>query len=79
MTSRESANRKERLHRRIASCLRRADSLGPHAASVSITLNDASVILDGTVPHREMIERIVPAIRAAGVLARIENRVRHAA
>ncbi len=75
LTSRESASRTERLQQRISSSLGYPDALGTFASDISITLQESAVILDGTLPQPELIERIIPSIRRAGVMARIDVRV----
>lgn len=69
------ANRIERTLRRIRAMLKSHRRLGTYATRLQVSIENATVILQGELPSDELRRELVPTIRRAGVLWRVQNRV----
>ena len=75
MTTQECQCRDQRLIERIRSVIGVHDQLSQYAAGVDVTISDSSVVLTGQVPSNQVKSALVPAVRRAGVLSKIDNQV----
>ncbi|WP_236696786.1 hypothetical protein [Rhodopirellula islandica] len=65
----------QRTLQRIEGMFQEHESLGRHASKLKITVQESKVVLGGTLPSLELRRQLVPSIRQAGVLWRIDNNV----
>lgn len=75
MTTAECNSRDRRMVRNIQSVLRVHDQLRQHAAKLQVSIENATIVLSGELPEPALVAELVPAVRRAGVLARVCNRV----
>lgn len=73
MTSKESANRNLQLISNIESVLRVHDQLCQYAAALQITIENAAIVLRGELPSVALKAQLVPVIRQAGVLCKVQD------
>lgn len=59
----------------IDSILEAHHELAPHRHNLEISLEGSRVTIEGHLPNASLNEALVPAIRQAGVLGQIQNRV----
>ncbi|MDF1842531.1 MAG: hypothetical protein P1U77_13920 [Rubripirellula sp.] len=76
MTTQPCECRDQRLIQRIRSALDRHRDLGPYAATLLVTIENAAIILQGHLPSDQLRSALEPAVRQAGVLDKINNEVR---
>ena len=75
MTTKESQSRDRRIVERIMAVLRVHRRLRQYAEMLSVTFENAAVILRGELPSPDLKDELIPAIRQAGVLCQVFNRV----
>ena len=75
MTTQECECRDQRLIERIRSVINVHQQLQSHAAGVEVGIDDSTVVLTGQLPSDHLRAALEPAVRRAGVLAKIDNRV----
>ena len=76
MTTQRYECRDQRLVKRIRSSLDRHKDLGPYAATLFVTIENAAIILRGHLPSDQLRSALEPTVRQAGVLDKINNEVR---
>ena len=76
MTAAECACRQEQTILRIESLVRHSEGLGEHAKELTFKMDHGAVLVQGMLPNERLRAMIGPLVRRAGVLARIDNRVR---
>jgi len=75
MTSHECDCRDKRIIDSIRSMLGVHDQLRQYAAAVQVSIENATIVLQGKLPSNQLKEALEPAIRRAGVLSKISNEV----
>ncbi|MFG0264921.1 MAG: hypothetical protein ACF8AM_07165 [Rhodopirellula sp. JB055] len=65
----------QRTLQRIEGMFQEHESLGRYASQLKISVHESTILLDGTLPSAKLRQQLVPAIRQAGVLWRIDNHV----
>jgi hypothetical protein len=76
MTTQEIDSRDRRLVENIRFVLQVSPLLQAHADSLEISIENASVVLRGQLPRAELKAFLIPAVRQAGVLNRVDDYVR---
>lgn len=75
MTVDEFACRNRQTIDRIQNALRVDTVLSRHADRLQVSKSDDAVVVTGSVPDQRTVAAIIPMIRRAGVVDRVENRV----
>ncbi|MCC9641828.1 hypothetical protein LOC71_06040 [Rhodopirellula sp. JC740] len=60
---------------RIENMFREHATLSDYADQLHVSIADSSVLLEGSLPTADLRSELVPSIRQAGVLWRIDNQV----
>ncbi len=76
MTTQPCECRDQRLIQRIRSALNGHEDLSPFATTLLVSVENAAIILQGHLPSDRLRSALEPVVRQAGVLGKIENRVR---
>ena len=76
MTTQELNDRDGRLIANIESVLRVHRQLCEYAAALQVSVENATIVLRGELPNSDLKAELVPAVRQAGVLYRIDDYVR---
>ena len=76
MTTIESKKRDRRWINSIESVFRVNELLAPYTAALQITIENGTIVLCGELPALAHKNQLIPAIRQAGVLSRVSDRVR---
>lgn len=76
MSSHEHNARDSRTVRNIRKVLAAHASLCRHAWRLEVAIESVRVVLRGTLPSQALQAELIPAVRSAGVLRQIDNRVR---
>ena len=76
MTTIESKKRDRRWINDIESVFRVNELLAQYTAALQITIENATIVLRGELPSLAHKTQLIPAIRQAGVLNRVSDRVR---
>lgn len=75
MTIQERNSRDQRTIHSIQTVFSASERLRQYAASIRITIENATVVLWGELPSVDLKSELVPAVRRAGVLSQICDRV----
>ena len=75
MTTKERRSRDSRTIQCIQSIFRAHKRLCRYASSLQISLENAGVVLRGQLPSSDLKADLIPAIRQAGFLGRINDEV----
>ena len=67
------SQRESRTIDRILAVLSVHDSLADHVSSLQFTIENSIVIVRGELPTEGLRNQVVPAVRRAGVLARVND------
>ncbi|WDQ17740.1 hypothetical protein [Rhodopirellula sp. P2] len=65
----------QRTLQRIEGMFQEHESLGRYASKLKVTVHESKIVLGGTLPSSDLRQQLVPTIRQAGVLWRIDNNV----
>lgn len=79
MTTSEAQTRAQQTLEKIEKMFANHDRLRNHVGSVAIAIEASQIVLTGQLPDAQLVDELVPTIRQAGVLCRVDNRVRQAA
>lgn len=79
MTNLEAEIRDQRTLEKIATIFGFHHRIRPYQGVLKIVIEDSRITILGELPDEKLIDELVPAIRQAGVLSQIDNRVRVAA
>ena len=60
---------------RINSMIRMHERLGEYATRLQVSVENAAIVLRGTLPSQELSRELLPTVRRAGVLWQVKNRV----
>jgi len=75
MTTSECQARDQRMILRIEAVFLAHRRLRQYAAALKISIENAVIVIRGELPSAELKAELVPAIRTAGVLAQVNDRV----
>ncbi len=73
MTTQECSARDSRTIANIESVIRVHHQLRQYAAALQVTIENAVIVVRGELPSNQLKSRLIPAVRQAGVLARVED------
>jgi hypothetical protein len=73
MTTQECNVRDSRIVAKIESVLRVHQQLQQYAAVLQVSIENAVIVLRGELPSNSLKSQLVPAVRQAGVLARVDD------
>ena len=76
MTVQEKISRDNRMISNIQAVLRVHNQLRQYAAAVQVSIEKSAIVLRGHLPSLALKQALIPAIRQAGVLAKVSNEVR---
>ncbi|QDT10401.1 hypothetical protein K239x_23570 [Planctomycetes bacterium K23_9] len=69
----DQEQRESRMVQRIRRMISVNDHLRSYASALQVTVENAAVVLRGHLPSEELKRQLLPTIRQAGVLARVNN------
>ena len=75
MTVKEKMSHDNRIIGNIQSVLRVHAQLRQYATTVQVSIENTAIVLRGHLPSPALKQALIPAIRQAGVLAKISNEV----
>jgi hypothetical protein len=75
MTTKESRSRDSRTVQCIESMFRVHQRLRQYASTLQISIEDAAIVLRGKLPSGDLKADLLPAIRQAGFLGQVCDRV----
>lgn len=75
MTTQECDSRDRRIVEKIRTVLQANPTLGQHASMIEVSIENSTIVVSGNLPTDAMKAELVPAIRLAGVLSQVNNRV----
>ena len=73
MTTQECNVRDNRIVAKIESVLRVHQQLQQYTAALQVSIENAVIVLRGELPSSNLKSQLVPAVRQAGVLARVDD------
>ena len=75
MTTQEHNSKNSRMIQSIQAMFRVHEQLQQYAAALQVSVENAKIVLTGEVPSVDLKAQLVPAVRRAGVLSQVSNRV----
>ncbi len=73
MTTKEHDCQNRRMINNIQAMFGVHEQLRQYAAALQVTIENATIVLRGTVPSADLKAELVPAVRRAGVLSQVSN------
>ena len=75
MTTQEHESKNSRMIHSIQAMFHVHEQLQQYAAALQVSVENAKIVLTGEVPSVDLKAQLIPAVRRAGVLSQVSNRV----